>query len=52
MQEPPRIVKKTALGNKIRKLRDSLDGGSMPPSKLDTQRLKNIDPNIRDVNWV
>jgi len=51
-QDTKRIPRQTKIGDKIRKLRDQIDGGGAPPSALDTARLKNVDPNIKDVNWV
>jgi len=39
-------------GKQIRDLADKLDGSTVEPTPQDTARVKNLDPNIRDVNWV
>ena len=52
-EDTKRVPRPTKMGDKIRKLRDQIDSGGAPqPTGLDTARLKNVDPNIRDVNWV
>lgn len=52
LKEAERTTKALPIGDKIRKLRDQIDSGTAPPTKQDESRIKGLDPNVKDVNWV
>jgi len=39
-------------GKKIRELASQVDGGTVAPTQDDANRIKNIDSNVKDINWV
>jgi len=38
-------------GKKIRELASQVDSGNVVPTQDDANRIKNIDPNVKDINW-
>lgn len=47
-----RSLAPNSKGERIRKLAESLGDSAVAPTRVDEDRLKNSDPNVRDVNWV
>ncbi len=49
-EQPPRVVRPTSQGDKIRKLVESR--GSVPPTKEDESLIRAADPNVKgEINW-